>query len=112
MYGLSWCEEKMKPFIERIKCDQNAQGQYVFRVRKPQNSEFKHEPIDLICMKHGLTTFIRARNGHGKLNRMTILHLQMLGKRCGARVLKASINGDNEIVYEIIYERRSESIQK
>jgi hypothetical protein len=64
-------------------------------------------------MKHGLTTFIRARdNGHGKLNRMTILRLQMIGKKCGARVLHAKANGDNEIVYKIIYERHSKPIQK
>ena len=112
MYGLSWCEEKMKPFIERVKDNQTVQGQYVFRVWRSQDREFENQQIDLICMKHGVTTFIRARNGHGKLNRMTILRLQMIGKRCGARVLKASINGDNEIVYKIIYERRNESIQK
>ena len=103
----------MKSFTERVKRDQTVQGQYVFRVWRSQNREFENQQIDLICMKHGLTTFIRARgNGHGKLNRMTILRLQMLGKRCGARVLKASINGDNEIVYKIIYERHSEAIQK
>ncbi len=96
----------MKSFTERVKRDQNAQGQYVFRVWKPQNSELKHEPIDLICMKHGVTTFIRARNGYGKLHHVTMLRLQMLGKRCNARVLKASINGNNEIVYEIVYEHR------
>ena len=102
----------MKSFTERVKRDQTVQGQYVFRVWRSQNREFENQQIDLICMKHGLTTFIRARNGHGKLNRITILRLQMLGKRCGARVLKASINGDNEIVYKIIYERHSEPTQK
>ena len=105
-------KKKMKPFIERVKLDQNVEGQYVFRVWKSQKKEFENELIDLICMKHGLITIIRARNGHGKLNRMTVMRLQLLGKRCGARVLKASINGDNEIVYKIVYERRSKSIQK
>lgn len=94
----------MKSFAERVKCDLEDQGSYVFRVWKPQNSDLKHEPIDLICMKHGVTTFIRARNG--KIHHVTMLRLQMLGKRCNARVLKASINGDNEIVYEIVYEHR------
>ena len=103
----------MKPFTERVKRDQNEQGQYVFRVWKSQHSEFLNEQIDLICMKNSKTTFIRARNnGHGTLNRMTIMRLQMLGKRCGARVLKASVNGDNEIVYKIIYERHSQPTQK
>jgi hypothetical protein len=96
----------MKPFTNRVKRDLTVQGQYVFRIWKSQNREFENEQIDLICMKHGLATFIHARgNGHGKLNRMTILRLQMLGKRCGAQVLKASVNSDSEIVYEIIYEK-------
>ena len=103
----------MKSLTEHVKRDQEKQGLHVFRVWSSQNREFENEQIDLICMKHGLTTFIRARsNGHAKLNRITIMRLQMLGKRCGARVLKASINGDNEIVYKIIYERHSEPTQK
>lgn len=101
----------MKSFTERVKRDQNVHGVSVFRIWRSE--EFKNEPIDLICMKHGLSTFIHARNnGHGKLNHMSVLRLQMLGKRCGARVLKASINGDNEIVYKIIYERYTQPIQK
>lgn len=100
-------------FINRVKRDQNVQGLSVFPVCRSEDAEFKNESINLICMKHGFITLIHARNnGHGKLNRMTILRLQMLGKRCGARVLKASINGDNEIVYKIIYERYSQPIQK
>ena len=103
----------MKSFTERVKRDQNVQGLSVFRVSRSEDIEFKNEPIDLICMKHGLSTFIHARNnGHGKLNHISVLRLQMLGKRCGARVLKASINGNNEIVYKIIYERHSQPIQK
>ena len=103
----------MKSFTERVRRDQTVQGQYAFRVWRSQNREFENEQIDIICMKHGLTTIIRARdNGHGKLNRITILRLQMLGKKCGARVLHAKVNGDNEIVYKSIYEKHSKSIQK
>lgn len=94
----------MKSFTDRVKYDQEKyEGLYVFKVPK----DGSREPIDLICMnKNGKITFIRARgNGHGKLNRMTEMQMQQLGKQCGARVLYAHVNGENEIVFKIIYER-------
>lgn len=94
----------MISFGERVKRDQEKQGLHVFRVPKDRRPLLR-EPIDLICMNaHGKVTLIRARdNGH--LNRMTLMRLQVLGKKCGARVLYAHVNGSNEICFEIIYER-------
>ena len=96
----------MKSFTDRVKRDQEKQELYVFRVSRDMKPLLR-EPIDLICMnKHGKVTFIRARdNGHGNLNRMTKMKLQQLGKKCGARVLYARVNDENEIVFERIYER-------
>jgi len=95
----------MKSFTEHVKRDQEKQGLHVFKVPKDLVPALR-EPIDLICMRNGKTTFIRARgNGHGHLNRMTIMRLQALGKKCGARVLHSHLNGSNEVVYKIIYER-------
>lgn len=98
--------KKRKSFTEHVKRDQEKQGLYVFRVPK-DIVPLLREPIDLICInKHGKVTFIRARgDGHGHLNRMTIMKLQQLGEKCGARILHASVNGENEIVFRIIYER-------
>ena len=93
----------MKNFTEHVKRDQEKQGLHVFRVPKDIVPVLR-EPIDLICMKHGKTTFIRARgNGHGNLNRMTEMRLQQLGKKCGAKVLYAKENGAGEIVFFRIY---------
>ena len=96
----------MKSFTERVKRNQETrEGQHVFRVPKDMVPVMR-EPIDLICMKHGVTTFIRARgNGHGKLQTRIKLQLQMLGKQCGAKVLHAKVNGEGEIVFFRIYER-------
>lgn len=95
----------MKSFTEKVKRDQERQGLHIFRVPKDV-LPIMREPIDLICMKHGVTTFIRARgNGHGNLQLKTKLRLQVLGKQCGARVLYARVNGENEITFERIYER-------
>ena len=94
----------MKSFTERVKRDQEKhEGMHVFKVPK----DGSREPIDLICMnKKGKVTFICARgNGHNRPNNATRLKLQMLGKKCNTRVLYASINGENEIVFKIIYER-------
>ena len=96
----------MKDFTEHVKRDQEKQGFHIFKVPKDIVPALR-EPIDLICMKHGQTTFIRARgNGHGNLHETTILRLQALGKFCGARVLHAKENGAEEIVYFRIYEIR------
>ena len=95
----------MKSFTDRVKRDQEKQELYVFRVARNMKPILR-EPIDLICMKNGKTTFIRARgNGHGNLNRMTKMKLQQLGKKCGAKVLYAKENGAGELVYFRIYER-------
>ena len=95
----------MKSFTERVKRDQEKQGLHVFRVPKDMDPQDR-EPIDLICMKNGITTFIRARgNGHGNLHTPTKLQLQMLGKKCGAKVLHSKVNGAGEIVFFRIYER-------
>lgn len=95
----------MKSFTDRVKRDQEKQELYVFRVPKDIVPALR-EPIDLIAMKNGKTTFIRARdNGHGNLNQMTKIKLQQLGKKCGAKVLYAKENGAGEIVYFRIYER-------
>ena len=92
-------------FTDRVKRDQEKQEFHIFKVPKDIVPALR-EPIDLICMKHGQTTFIRARgNGHGNLNNMTKLRLQQLGKKCGAKVLYAKLNGENEIVFFRIYER-------
>ena len=97
----------MKSFTERVKRDQEKhEGMHVFRVPKDMVPILR-EPIDLIGMKNGKVTFYRARgNGHGNLNRMTKMKLQQLGKQCGAQVLYAHVNGENEIVFKIIYERK------
>ena len=98
-------ERTMRSFSERVKRNQEKQGLHVFRVPKDM-VPMEREPIDLICMKHSVTTFIRARgNGHSNLNRMTKLRLQTLGKQCGAKVLHAKENGAGEIVFFRIYER-------
>ena len=97
----------MKSFTDRVKRDQEKhEGLHVFKVSK-EIRPLERVPIDLICMnKNGKVTFYRARgNGHGKLNRMTEMKLQQLGKQCGTRVLYAHVNGENEIVFKIIYER-------
>ena len=95
----------MKSFTERVKQNQEQQGLHVFRVPRDM-VPIMQEPIDLIAMKNGKVTFYRTRgNGHGKLNQMTKMKLQQLGKQCGARVLYAHVNGENEIVFERVYER-------
>ena len=95
----------MKSFTEAVKYDQEKQGLHVFKILHFAHS-LKIEPIDLICMKNGVTTFIRARgNGHNNLNHITKMKLQQLGKQCGARVLHAKVNGEDEIVFFRIYER-------
>ena len=93
----------MKSFTDRVKRDQEKQEFHVFKVPKDIVPALR-EPIDLICMKHGQTIFIRARgNGHGNLHETTILRLQALGKKCGAKVLYAKENGSGEVVYFRIY---------
>ena len=100
----------MKSFTDRVKRDQEKQGLHVFNIQKDVRP-LEREPIDLICMKNSVTTFIRARgNGHGNLNRMTEMRLQQLGKQCGARVLHAKENGAEEIVYFRIYEIRKNGL--
>ena len=93
-------------FTDRVKRDQEKhEGMHVFRVPKDIVPALR-ESIDLICMKHGHVTFIRARgNGHGNLHTHTKLRLQQLGKKCGAKVLYAKENGAGEIVFFRIYER-------
>lgn len=96
----------MKSFTERVKRDQEKQGLYVIKVARDVIPP-ERELIDLITAKNGKFTFIRARgNGHGKLHQYTKLRLQTLGKKCGARVLHAFVNGENEICFKIIYERK------
>ena len=98
-------KEEMKSFTDRVKRDQEKQDMYVFKVPKDIVPALR-ESIDLICMKNGKTTFIRARgNGHGNLHTHTKLQMQMLGKQCGAKVLYAKENGAGEIVFFRIYER-------
>lgn len=96
----------MKSFTERVKLDQEKhEGLHVFKLSKDM-IELKREPIDLITMKNGITTFIRARgNGHGNLHEATRLRLRALGKQCGAKVLHAKVNSAGEIVFFRIYER-------
>ena len=91
-------------FTERVKRNQEKhEGMHVFRVPKDIVPALR-EPIDLICMKNGKVTLIRARgNGHNNLNTATKLRLQQLGKQCGAKVLHAKENGAGEIVYFRIY---------
>ena len=95
----------MKSFTDHVKRNQEKQGLYVIKVARDMNPG-ERELIDLITAKNGKFTFIRARgNGHNNLTSMTKLRLQQLGKKCGARVLYARLNGENEIVFERIYER-------
>ena len=96
----------MKDFTDRVKRDQEKhEGMHVFKVPKDIVPALR-EPIDLICMKNGKTTFIRCRgNGHGNLHEVTRLRLQQLGKICGAKVLHGKENGAGEIVFFRIYER-------
>ena len=94
----------MKSFTERVKLNQEKQGLHVFTISK-NVVPLERELIDLICMKHGVTTFIRARgNGHGNLHESTRLRLRALGKYCGAKVLHAKENGAGEIVFFRIYD--------
>lgn len=99
----------MKSFTERVKHAQEKQGLQVFRVVReldPRGGEL----IDLITIKNSRTTFIHARgNGHGNLHSSTKLRLQMLGKRCGAKVLHAKVDGENELVFFRIYENEKSS---
>ena len=94
----------MKSFTERVKRDQEKhEGMHVFRVPKDMVPILR-EPIDLIGAKNGKFTFIRARdNGHSNLQTATRLRLQLLGKKCGAKVLHAKINGEGEICFFRIY---------
>jgi len=94
----------MKNFRNVVKRNQEKQGLHVFSVMKDVNPA-ERESIDLIVIdRHGKVTLIRARgNGHNRLNNAIKLKLQMLGKKCNARVLYASINGENSIVFKIIY---------
>ena len=95
----------MKSFTDRVKRDQEKQGLHVFPITKNVHP-LERELIDLICMKHGVTTFIRARgNGHGNLHESTRLRLRALGKQCGAKVLHVKENGAGEIVFFRIYDR-------
>lgn len=95
----------MKSFTDRVKRNQEKQELYVIKVARDMNPG-ERELIDLITAKNGKFTFIRARgNGHGNITMMTKLGLQQLGKKCGARILYARLNGENEIVFERIYER-------
>lgn len=95
----------MKSFTEAVKRHQEKQGLHVFKVPKA-TIPLEREPIDLICMKNGKVTFIRARgNGHGNLHEITRLRLKQLGKKCGAKVLHARLNGEHEIIFFRIYER-------
>jgi hypothetical protein len=94
----------MRSFTDRVKRNQEKQGLHVFRVPKDM-VPLEREPIDLICIKHDATTFIRARgNGHGNLHESTRLRLRALGKYCGAKVLHAKENGAGEIVFFRIYD--------
>jgi len=96
----------MKNFTKRVKRNQEKQGLHVIQVAPYADSEDR-EPIDLIAMKNGKVTFIRARgNGHGKLRQYTRSRLQALGRQCGSRVLNARVNGENEICFDIIYEKK------
>jgi hypothetical protein len=95
----------MRSFTDRVKRNQENQGLHVFTISK-NVVPLERELIDLICMKHGVTTFIRARgNGHGNLYEATRLRLRALGKHCDAKVLHAKENGAGEIVFFRIYER-------
>ena len=97
----------MKSFTERVKRDQQKQGLHVFRVYRSQVPGISREPIDLITAKNGKITFIRAReSGHGNLNAATRLRLQVLGRKCGAKVLYAKVNNENELCFFRIYERK------
>lgn len=97
---------EMKSFTERVKRNREKQGLHIFRVSRDIVPALR-EPIDLIAIKNGEVTFYRARgNGHGNLNATTILRLQMLGKKCGAKVLYAKENGEGEIVFFRVYKRR------
>ena len=99
----------MRSFTDRVKYNQEKQGLHVFRVYISEDYRVR-APIDLICMKHGVTTFIRARgNGHGNLHEATKLRLRGLGKQCDAKVLHAKENGAGEIVFFRIYEGLSKS---
>ena len=90
-------------FTDRVKRDQEKQELYVFRVARDMNPG-ERELIDLITVKNGKTTFIRARgNGHSNLHETTRLRLRLLGKQCGAKVLYAKENGSGEIVFFRIY---------
>ena len=92
-------------FTDRVKRNQEKQGLYVIKVARDMNPG-ERELIDLITAKNGKFAFIRARgNGHGNLILMIKMRLQQLGKKCGARVLYARVNGENEIIFERIYER-------
>lgn len=94
-----------RSFTDRVKYHFEKQGLHVLKVSK-EIRPLEREPIDLITAKNGKFTFIRAReNGHGNLNRMTIMKLRQLGMKCGARVLYSRLNGENEIVFERVYER-------
>ena len=94
-------------FTERVKYNQEQQGLHVFQIIRNVRPQ-EREAIDLICMKHGVTTFIRARgNGHGNLHESTKLRLRALGKQCNAKVLYAKENGSEEIVFFRIYDRQN-----
>jgi len=97
---------EMKFFKDRVKQNQEKEGLHVFEL---SHYPIRTGPIDLICMKENTITFIRARENDGKIsskiNSMTKLRMQIIGRKCGARVLFASLSAEDEIVYEVIYER-------
>jgi len=90
----------MKNFIDRVKRDQEKhEGLQMFKLLQ------KRHLVDLVGInQHGKATLIRCRNGgHGRLNQITLMKLQQLGKKCNAKVLSAKENGAGEIVFIRIY---------
>ena len=77
---------------------------HVFRVPRDMVQAFP-KPIHLIAMKNGeVTRFIRCSNdGHKKLQPRVVLQLKAIGKKCGANVLHAYVNEENEIAFERVY---------
>lgn len=91
----------MKSFTERVKCDLEEQGLHVFRVPR-DTLPLVRKPIHLIAMKNGeVTRFIRCSDdGYENLQPRTVLQLKAIGRKCGATVLRAYLNDEDEIIYK------------
>lgn len=88
----------MRYFKNHVKRKLECEGWHVFII---SDSE---EQVDLVCLSNGLQTLVRARgSGHGHITAKVESELKIVGEQCGAHVLLAFVNSENEIVFRRVY---------